>query len=91
MDPHLLTRRYFFGKAAAGLGTAALASLLQADESSGAMPGFHTFRRRRSASSICSNPAHRRRWICSTTSRACGISRRRNCRIRSGEDSVSRE
>jgi len=40
MDPHLLTRRYFFGKAAAGLGTAALASLLQADEPSGAMPGM---------------------------------------------------
>ena len=43
MDPHLLTRRYFFGKAAAGLGTAALASLLQADESSGAMPGVPHF------------------------------------------------
>ena len=43
MDPHLLTRRYFFGKAAAGLGTAALASLLQADESSGAMPGIPHF------------------------------------------------
>jgi hypothetical protein len=43
MDPHLLTRRYFFGKAAAGLGTAALASLLQADESSGAMPGIPNF------------------------------------------------
>jgi Protein of unknown function (DUF1501) len=43
MDPHLLTRRYFFGRAAAGLGTAALASLLQADESSGAMPGIPHF------------------------------------------------
>jgi len=43
MDPHLLTRRYFFGKAAAGLGTAALASLLQADESGGAMPGIPHF------------------------------------------------
>jgi hypothetical protein len=43
MNPHLLTRRYFFGKAAAGLGTAALASLLQADESSGAMPGIPNF------------------------------------------------
>jgi len=43
MNPHLLTRRYFFGKAAAGLGTAALASLLQADESSGAMPGIPHF------------------------------------------------
>ena len=43
MNPHLLTRRYFFGKAAAGLGTAALASLLQADESSGAMPGIPQF------------------------------------------------
>jgi hypothetical protein len=43
MDPHLLTRRYFFGKAAAGLGTAALASLLQADESSGVMPGIPHF------------------------------------------------
>ena len=43
MDPHLLTRRYFFGRAAAGLGTAALASLLQADESNGAMPGIPHF------------------------------------------------
>ena len=43
MNPHLLTRRYFFGKAAAGLGTAALASLLQADESGGAMPGIPHF------------------------------------------------
>src|SRR5271168_2609846 len=43
MNPHLLTRRYFFGKAAAGLGTAALASLLQADESGGAMPGLPHF------------------------------------------------
>jgi hypothetical protein len=43
MDTHRLTRRYFFGKAAAGLGTAALASLLQADESSGAMPGIPQF------------------------------------------------
>jgi hypothetical protein len=43
MDPHLLTRRYFFGKAAAGLGTAALASLLQADEFAGAMPGIPHF------------------------------------------------
>jgi Protein of unknown function (DUF1501) len=43
MDPHLLTRRYFFGKAAAGLGTAALASLLQADETSGTMPGIPHF------------------------------------------------
>ena len=43
MDPRQLTRRYFFGKAAAGLGTAALASLLQADESSGAMPGIPHF------------------------------------------------
>ena len=43
MDTRQLTRRYFFGKAAAGLGTAALASLLQADESSGAMPGIPQF------------------------------------------------
>jgi hypothetical protein len=43
MDPRQLTRRYFFGKAAAGLGTAALASLLQADESGGAMPGIPHF------------------------------------------------
>jgi hypothetical protein len=43
VDTHRLTRRYFFGKAAAGLGTAALASLLQADESSGAMPGIPQF------------------------------------------------
>ena len=40
MDPRLLTRRYFFGKSAAGLGAAALSSLLQADEPAGAMPGI---------------------------------------------------
>jgi len=43
MDSRQLTRRYFFGKAAAGLGTAALASLLRADESGGAMPGIPHF------------------------------------------------
>jgi len=43
MDSRQLTRRYFFGKAAAGLGTAALASLLHADESGGAMPGIPHF------------------------------------------------
>ena len=43
MDTRQLTRRYFFGKAAAGLGTAALASFLQADESGGAMPGIPHF------------------------------------------------
>src|SRR6516162_4177672 len=35
MDRQLLTRRYFFGKASAGLGIAALSSLLQADEAGG--------------------------------------------------------
>ena len=43
MNPHLLTRRYFFGKSAAGLGVAALSSLLQAEESTGAMPGIPHF------------------------------------------------
>jgi hypothetical protein len=35
MDSPLLTRRYFFGKASAGLGIAALANLLQADDGGG--------------------------------------------------------
>ncbi len=35
MDRQLLTRRYFFGKASAGLGIAALSSLLEAEESGG--------------------------------------------------------
>ena len=43
MDPHRLTRRYFFGKAGAGLGIAALSSLLHADESSGGLPGLPHF------------------------------------------------
>ena len=43
MDPRLLTRRYFFGKSAAGLGVAALSNLLQADEPAGAMPGIPHF------------------------------------------------
>jgi Protein of unknown function (DUF1501) len=42
MNPQLLTRRYFFGKASAGLGIAALSSLLQADESAG-LPGLPHF------------------------------------------------
>ena len=42
MNPRLLTRRYFFGKASAGLGIAALSSLLQADESAG-LPGLPHF------------------------------------------------
>jgi len=47
MNPQVLTRRYFFGKASAGLGIAALSSLLQADESGGC-PGCRTFPPRRS-------------------------------------------
>jgi len=43
MDPNLLTRRYFFGKSATGLGAAALLSLLHADEPTGAMPGIPHF------------------------------------------------
>ena len=42
MDRQLLTRRYFFGKASAGLGIAALSSLLQADDAGG-MPGLPHF------------------------------------------------
>jgi hypothetical protein len=42
MNPQLLTRRYFFGKASAGLGIAALSSLLQADETAG-LPGLPHF------------------------------------------------
>ena len=43
MNPRMLTRRYFFGKSAAGLGVAALSNLLQADEPAGAMPGIPHF------------------------------------------------
>jgi len=42
MDRQLLTRRYFFGKASAGLGIAALSSLLQADDVGG-LPGLPHF------------------------------------------------
>lgn len=42
MNPQLLTRRYFFGKASAGLGIAALSNLLHADESAG-LPGLPHF------------------------------------------------
>jgi hypothetical protein len=42
MDRQLLTRRYFFGKASAGLGIAALSSLLKADQGS-AVPGLPHF------------------------------------------------
>ena len=42
MDRQLLTRRYFFGNASAGLGIAALSSLLQADEAGG-LPGLPHF------------------------------------------------
>jgi len=40
MYPHLLTRRYFFGKASAGLGIAALSSLLHAEDAPASMPHF---------------------------------------------------
>jgi hypothetical protein len=40
MYPHLLTRRYFFGKASAGLGIAALSSLLHAEDAPAALPHF---------------------------------------------------
>ena len=56
----LLTRRYFFGKASAGLGIAALSGLLdricEAD-GNGDCPACRTSRRRRSASFTCSNRA----------------------------------
>src|SRR5947207_2734235 len=42
MDTQLLTRRYFFGKASAGLGIAALSSLLKAGEATG-LPGLPHF------------------------------------------------
>ena len=42
MKPQLLTRRYFFGKAGAGLGIAALSNLLQAEENAG-LPGLPHF------------------------------------------------
>ena len=40
MYPHLLTRRYFFGKASAGLGIAALSSLLHAEDAPAGLPHF---------------------------------------------------
>src|SRR5437660_5398772 len=43
MERELLTRRYFFGKASAGLGVAALSSLLHADEDTGGLPGLPHF------------------------------------------------
>ena len=84
MDPRLdnpallLTRRHFFGRGAAGLGIAALASLLSRGSARrraeslrpAACPACRTSRPRPSASSTCSSPAPRRRWTCSTTSRS---------------------
>ena len=43
MDPRLHTRRYFFGKSAAGLGTAAMWSLLKADQPDATTPGVTHF------------------------------------------------
>src|SRR6185436_2578698 len=40
---HLLTRRYFFGKAGAGLGIAALSGLLHDDLRAEALPGLPHF------------------------------------------------
>src|SRR5579871_780031 len=40
MDPQTLTRRYFFGRAASGLGIAALANLLHAEEGPRGLPHF---------------------------------------------------
>jgi len=40
MDPRKQTRRYFFGRAASGLGIAALANLLQAEEGMQGLPHF---------------------------------------------------
>ena len=42
----LLTRRHFFGRAATGIGVAALASLLERDaegKATGGLPGFPNF------------------------------------------------
>ncbi len=71
----LMTRRHFFGKTAAGLGVAALADLLAGDlhaaeTTEAGCRGSRTSRPRPSGSSTCFNRAGRRRWTCSTTSRA---------------------
>ena len=68
MDSRQQTRRYFFGKAASGLGIAALANLLPRRREP--HRDSRTSRPRPSASSTCSSPAARRRWSCSTTSRS---------------------
>jgi hypothetical protein len=46
---HPLTRRQFLGHAAAGIGTAALATLLNPRTAMAAHPAFRILRRRRSA------------------------------------------
>ena len=94
-----MSRRTFLGRGAAGLGMVALNSLLNPRLSPqarrrarrrGASSTRCTFRRRPSASSICTRPAGRRTWRRSTTSRSwrrCTASR---CRSRSPRASSSR-
>ena len=67
----MLTRRQLFGRAATGIGTAALGSLLAPPriQPPRACPASPTSRRKPNASSICTNPARLRRWTCSTPSR----------------------
>src|SRR5450432_1176670 len=43
MDPLSLTRRHFFQRSAAGIGIPALASLLAAEGTTGALPGLPHF------------------------------------------------
>jgi len=76
MNPFLerqqfLTRRHFFSRMAAGIGTAALGSMLNprllAGDSSAILAGQSHFRRRPSGSSTCSWPAARRSSTSTTT------------------------
>ena len=81
----LLTRRHFFGRSSAGLGAAALTTLLAGKaEAAGGLPGLpHVFHRlAKPPSFICFSTVRRRNWTCSITSPASNRDEARSCRIR---------
>ena len=84
-----LNRRVFLRNTTSFLGLSALAGLTQAKTSSSGLPGFPTHAARRSGSFICSNPGHRRRWICLIPNRRLPIGAARICPTLSGKVSGS--
>jgi len=88
----LMTRRHFFGRSAAGVGTLALGSLLNPSlfsamgaEPEGALAlGKPHFAPKAKRVIYCSWPADRPRWTCSTTSRPWKTSMAKNCQPQYG-------